>query len=239
MVTVLAGIIAVLGTSILFLSSESLDSFIMGVGKTLGTTTSDEESTQSDLSQPGQEQPSPPVEEQIAEEQPEKVVELAKIECEAMNMGGEYPVLHTGDECFKVTNVHTWINKISGIINERSTTAFVVENTGTKTITLDSVTLSDVPVPTTNWFFTTDPVVVRSANIQRDLPVDYTETAVAIGGGIVFMNTGIITLEPGQRAIVYLNEAGGLIERDVGLYLTLHVQAGQLQVEKAVPVVRA
>lgn len=37
MVTVLAGVIAVLGTSVLFLSGESLNSFFGEVGKSLGS----------------------------------------------------------------------------------------------------------------------------------------------------------------------------------------------------------
>lgn len=238
MVTMLAGVIAVLGTSILFLSSESLNSFFGDVGRTLGS--APEGSTPTGSQSPSQEQSSSPVETQDAgEQQAEAVPEPAEIECEALNVSGDYPVLQTGEECFKISNVHTWVNKVSGRINERSTTAFIVQNTGTKTMTISSITLSDVAVPTIDWFFTTDPVVVKPANLQKDLPMDYTEGVVTIGGGLVFMKSGAITLEQGQGAIVYLNEAGGITEKDVGLLLTLQVQAAKIQVVKVVPVVRA
>lgn len=233
MVTVLAGIIAVLGTSVLFLSGDSLNSFFGDIGKTFGN--SDGSSNQNQLPA-SQEQSSAPAE--AAEEEPAEVVQPT-IECEALDVSGEYPVLQDGEECFSVSNVHTWVNKVSGRINERSTTAFVVENTGTKAITIDSITLSDVPVPASDWFSTTDPAVVKPANLQNDLPVDYTEMTVTIGGGIVFMKSGSITLEPGQSAIVYLHEAGGVIEKDIGLALTLQVKSGIIQVEEAVLVVRA
>lgn len=238
MVTVLAGVIAVLGTSVLFLSSESLNSFFGDIGKTFGSSP-DGTSTQSEPLPASQEQSSAPAETQEDEEQPAEVAEQPTIECEALDVSGEYPVLHDGEECFSVSNVHTWVNKISGKINERSTTAFVVQNTGAKALTFDSITLSDVPVPASDWFFTTDPVVVKPANLQNDLPVDYTEMAVNIGGGIVFMKSGSLTLEPGQSAIVYLHEAGGVVEKDIGLALTLQVKSGTIQVEKAVLVVRA
>lgn len=239
MVTVLAGVIAVLGTSVLFLSGESLNSFFGDIGGTLASSP-DETSTRSQPVEAPQEQPGAPAETQVEEEeQPVEPVEKISIECEALEISGEYPVLQDGEECFSVSNMHTWVNKISGRINERSTTAFVVENTGVKAITIDSIALSDTPVPASKWFFTTDPSVVRPANVHNDLPVDYTETAVTIGGGIVFMKSGALTLEPGQTAIVYLDEAGGVVEKDVGLALTLQVKSGTIQVEKAVLVVRA
>ena len=237
MVTVLAGVIAVLGTSVLFLSGESLTSLFGDIGKTFGSST-DGAANQNGSVQTSQEESSSSIE-TLEEGQPTEVAEQPTIECEALDVSGDYPVLQDGEECFSVSNMHTWVNKISGRINERSTTAFVVENTGTKAITIDSITLSDVPVPASKWFFTTDPSVVKPANVQNDLPVDYTETAVAIGGGIVFMKSGVLTLEPGQKAIVYLDEAGGVVEKDIGLALTLQVKSGTIQVEKAVLVVRA
>lgn len=63
--------------------------------------------------------------------------------------------------------------------------------------------------------------------------------AVTIGGCIVFMNSGAITLEQGQTAMAYLDEPGEVVEKDVGLALTLHVKSGMIQVENAVLAVRA
>ncbi len=235
MVTVLAGVIAVLGTSVAFLSSENLNSFFGDIGKTFGGTPNQDSTGVPQ--QPSQGQASLPAEEQDAE--PAGAVEPPKIECEVLDVGGQYPVLHSGEECFKIYNMHTWVNKVAGRINERSTTAFVVENTGTKTITIDSISARDIPVPTKDWFSTTDPTVVRPANLQNDLPVDYVENAIVVGGGLVLMGSGTITLEPGKAAIVYLNEAGSITEKDAGLILTLQVKAGKLMIEKVVPVVRA
>lgn len=47
--------------------------------------------------------------------------------------------------------------------------------------------------------------------------MDYVENAIVLGGGFALMQSGTITLEPGQAAIVYLNEAGAITEKDAGL----------------------
>ncbi|MEM3159704.1 MAG: hypothetical protein QXJ74_02870 [Nitrososphaera sp.] len=236
MVTVLAGVIAVLGTSVLFLSGESLSSFFGDVGRTFGN--SQESQTQSEPLPAAQEQSGPPVETET-EEQPAEVAEQPTIGCEALNIAGEHPAVHTGSDCFAISNEHIWVNKVIGRLNERTATAFVVENTGTTEITISSIRVKDVAVLSSHWFFTSDPSVVKPANLEKDLPADYTEGLVAIGGGLVSMKSGQITLQQGQAAIVYLDEAGGLTERDAGSIITLSVQAGQIQVEKAVTVVRA
>lgn len=235
MVTVLAGVIAVLGTSILFLSGDSLNSFFGEVGKSLGNNGNSSENESLPTSQA---QPTAPVENKV-EEQPVELVEQVEIDCDAMNISGEHPVPHTGEDCFRIFNEHVWVNKLIGRINERSTTAFVVENTGSKDITISSIRVKDVAVLQGHWFFTTDPTIVNPANVQKDLPADYTEGIVPIAGGFVVMQSGSTTLKPGQTAIVYLNEAGGLTERDAGTIVTLQVQAGNMQIEKVVPAVRA
>lgn len=233
MVTVLAGVIAVLGTSIAFLSSDSLGSFFGDVGRTFAPAQTEPVLDESQL--PVQ-QPIAPVEE---EEQPVEIVEQIAIQCDALDVSGEQPMPHTGEDCFTISNVHTWVNKIPGRINERTATAFVVQNTGTKDITISSIKVKDVAVLSAHWFFTTEPSIVKPANLGKDLQADYTENVVAVGGGLAVMKSGAISLAPGQVAIVYLDEAGGLIERDAGTIVTVQVQAGMIQVEKAVTVVRA
>lgn len=227
-VALVAVVIAVLGTSVYFLQGDSLNAFLGDIAGTLA----DQQSS-------AQEQSGFPAEAQDAAEQVEPVSEPAgaQQECEALSITSQ--PLQSGEECLKVFNARTWANENGGsaTINERSTTSFVVENTGAKTITITSIYLRTVPVPVQDWFSTKDPVITKPANVQHELPVDYKETAVLIGGSLAIMEPGTITLEPGQLAIVYLNEAGGVTEKDAGLSLVLQVQTASIQAITPVPVV--
>jgi hypothetical protein len=138
-----------------------------------------------------------------------------------------------------VYNAHTWVSKkvSSATINERSTTAFVVENTGEKAVTITSIYLRSVPVPAQDWYFTKDPAAVRPGNLQQELPADFKESAVLLGNSLAVMEQGAMTLEPAQAAVVYLNEAGGVTEKDAGLTIILQVQTLTVQTIVSVQVV--
>jgi urease beta subunit len=233
-VTVVAVIIAVLGTSVYFLQGDSINSLIGSV-----LPSGDQQSSAQE-----QELPASRTEDQAADtsdgQEQGAETQVAQEKCDALGLASQ--PLESGEECIEVYNAHSWVNDDGGstaTINERSTTAFVVENTGMKTVTISSIYLRSVPVPVQDWYHTKDPVIARPANLQETLPVDYKETAVLIGGSLAVMQSGAITLEPGQAAIVYLNEAGGLTEKDAGLNIVLQVQTANVQVLSPVTVVAA
>lgn len=214
-------VIAVLGTSVYFVQGDSINSLVKG----LMPVDEQESPVQPQGSAPVQEQEvQETVEEQAVQEEPAIVQH-----CDALGMDSQ--PLDSNEECIKVYNAHTWVSRevSSATINERSTTAFVLENTGEKAITITSIYLRSVPVPVQDWYFTKDPAAVRAKNLSEKLPADYKESAVLFGNSLAVMEQGAMTLEPAQAAIVYLNEAGVVTEKDAGLTLILQVQTANVQ----------
>lgn len=145
--------------------------------------------------------------------------------------GGSLFQSNTQSESIKVSNAYVWVAN-----NDTSTTAFVVQNTGSKALTLNSIALRGVSVPTANWYYSTN--AATATNIQTVLPADYGENSVTIGGTSYTMtNPGPISLSQGQAAIVYLNEAGNIDAIDSGNSYTIQVQAGQAQAVQSVSAV--
>lgn len=145
--------------------------------------------------------------------------------------GGSLFQTNTQAESIKVSNVHSWV----GPINGTATTAFVVQNSGSKAVTLNEISLRGISSPTADWFYCI--TCATSTNIQTGLPADYTESSVTIGGTAYTMSTGSLSLNQGQAAIVYINEAGTIEAIDSGLDLTLQIQAGQANAVQSVSVV--
>ncbi len=150
--------------------------------------------------------------------------------------GGSMFQTNTQSESIKVSNVNSWVNPDGGALpDEVATTAFVVQNTGSKAVTINSITLRGVQVPTSNWYYLITP---DQALLQTQLPVDYTEATVT--GGIGAMTTpGPISLSQGQAAIVYLSQAGGMTAIDSGNTYALQIQAGQATAVQQVQVITA
>lgn len=135
--------------------------------------------------------------------------------------GGSMFQTNTQAEQIKVTNVNSWV----GASNNTATTAFVVQNTGSKPITVNSISLRGIQAATTDWFYCT--TCATASNIATPLPADYTESSVTIGGTAYTMTNGALSLTQGQAAIVYVNEAGSVESIDAGNTYALQVQAGQ------------
>jgi hypothetical protein len=222
MVAAVSIVIAILGTSVYFIQGDSINSLV----KDLVPPGDQESSVQEQVPQaPVQQQEVQQVFEEPVVEEEQVVVQ----HCDALGMDSQ--PLDSNEECLKVYNAHTWVSRevSSATINERSTTAFVVENTGEKAITVTSIYLRSVPVPAQDWHFTKDPAAVRPDNLLKELPADFKESAVLFGNSLAVMETGAITLEPAQAAIVYLNEAGGVTEKDAGLTIILQLQTPSVQ----------
>lgn len=152
--------------------------------------------------------------------------------------GGSMFQTNTQSESIKVSNVHSWVNaSASAPVGEVATTAFVIQNTGSKAITINSITLRGISVPTADWWAISDPAVVTATNIQTELPTDFVESSVTIGGTARTLTSGSISLSQGGAAIVYLNEAGTIKAIDSGNTYALQIQAGQATAVQQVSVV--
>jgi hypothetical protein len=155
--------------------------------------------------------------------------------------GGSMFQTNTQSESIKVTNVHTWVNNT----DSDSVTAFAIQNVGSKPITVNSISMRGLPIPTANWWSCspTDTVNCSApANINTELTVDYTPSnGVLLDSGppVTAMVSGPIGLAQGQATIVFVVEAGNIDQIDSGNTYALQIQAGQASAVQNVLVVSA
>jgi hypothetical protein len=143
--------------------------------------------------------------------------------------GGSMFQTNTQSESIKVSNVHSWVDS-----SNLATTAFVVQNTGSKAVTISSISLRGVSVPTSGWFYS---INSNQTTLQTELTVDHSESNVILGGVATVMSTGSMSLNQGQAAIAYLDEAGNIDAIDAGNTYALQIQAGQATAVQQVQVV--
>jgi hypothetical protein len=155
--------------------------------------------------------------------------------------GGSMFQSNTQSESIKVSNVHSWVNSDSATdFQGNATTAFVVQNTGSKAVTISSITLRGIPVPTSLWHYV---VTSDQSLIQGELDPYYdptaAETALAAGS---FTDGSTISLNQGEAAIVYLTTSGdsspgNMTPIDSGNTYALQIQAGQSTAVQQIAVV--
>ena len=161
--------------------------------------------------------------------------------------GGSMFNTNTQSESMKVANVHTWVAST----NSTSVTAFSIQNTGSKPITVNSISLRGQPVQQGNWFSCVPSACGIAQNVNTELNAKYitgapTDPAPAnksiqlASGTFVFTPaTAGLGLNQGQAAIVYLNQAGSIAPIDSGNTYALQLQAGQAIAVQQVQVVTA
>lgn len=151
--------------------------------------------------------------------------------------GGSMFQTNTQSESIKVSNVHSWVSSTD------AATAFVVQNTGSKAVTMSSINLRGVSVPTANWHYFITPNQVL---LQTELPVDYdvaTDGVTGVGTATDFVDGQSISLSQGQAAIVYLtgvvgtDAPGKVTPIDAGNTYSLQIQAGQATAVQQVQVI--
>ncbi len=145
--------------------------------------------------------------------------------------GGSMFQTNTQSESLKVSNVHSWV----GPTNGTAVTAFAIQNTGSKPITINSISMRGLPVPTAQWFSCT--TCASATNINTELTADYAPASVTIGGTGYAMTTGSVSLSQGAAAIVYVSEAGNIEAIDAGNTYSLQIQSGQATAVQQVQVV--
>ena len=148
--------------------------------------------------------------------------------------GGSMFQTNTQSESIKISNVHSWVNSTDGAI-----TAFAVQNTGSKAITVNSISMRGIPVPTSQWY-SCDPETCGTAdNVNTELTVDYGPGSVTLDSGATAFTAGSVSLTQGQATIVYVVEAGSVNAIDAGNTYSLQITAGQAQAVQQVQVVTA
>jgi hypothetical protein len=149
--------------------------------------------------------------------------------------GGSMFQTNTQSESIKVSNVNSWVNpNTAAPADQVATTAFVVQNTGSKAVTINSIGLRGVQVPTANWYYF---ITGNQTLLQTQLPVDYTESATVFSA--TMSTPGPISLSQGEAAIVYLSQAGNMTPIDSGNTYALQIQAGQATAVQQVQVITA
>ena len=136
--------------------------------------------------------------------------------------GGSMFSTNTQSEQVKVTNINSWVG--TGASN--STTAFAIQNVGSKAVTVTDIKLRGIAVPVVNWY--SCKTCATAINVQTPLPYDSTEANVDIGGQAYAMSGNQqVSLSQGEAAIVYLNNAGNIAQIDAGNTYALQITAGQ------------
>jgi hypothetical protein len=144
---------------------------------------------------------------------------------------------NTQQESLKVTNVHSWVaSNGTGNNNVVSVTAFAVQNTGSKPIAINSISMRGFSVPNTEWY-SCGPTCGTLNNINTELTADYDTANINLGDGVTAFTAGPIGLAQGEATIVYVEEAGNLAPIDAGNTYALQLQAGQVSAVQQVLVV--
>jgi hypothetical protein len=141
-------------------------------------------------------------------------------------------------DSIKVSNAHIWLSP-----NGTSSVAgFVVQNTGGKVVSIQTITVRGQSVPTDSWWYNSTSTVATATNIQTELKYDGTlstiDVSASTGGEERFTKaTGPIPLQQGQAMFVYMVNPAGITAVDSGLAFTMNVQAGKASAVTSVSVV--
>jgi hypothetical protein len=150
--------------------------------------------------------------------------------------GGSMFQTNTQSESLKVSNVHSWVDPTDG----DAVTAFVVQNTGSKPITINSISMRGLPVPTANWYSFSNQTQATATVINTELIVDYVPTDfINLSTGNYATTQGAVSLAQGAATIVYISDAGNISAIDAGNTYSLQILAGQANAVQQVQVVSA
>jgi hypothetical protein len=150
--------------------------------------------------------------------------------------GGSLFQSNTETEAIQVSNEHIWVAKNG----TSSVGAFVVQNTGGKVVSLQSISVRGQSVPTSSWYYNTNDA--NATNIQRELTfADKPGNGVDVNGAAPaepFIHAaGPISVAQGKAVIVYLTNPSGIQSIDSGYSFNLNVQAGKASAVKSVSVI--
>lgn len=149
--------------------------------------------------------------------------------------GGSLFQSNTENEAIQVSNSHIWVNSTS------SQAGFVVQNSGGKVVSVQSITIRGSSVPTSSWYYNI--ANATQTNIQNELAFRNQGLITQIPlkssppNAAFTQATGPVSLKQGQAAIIYLVNPAGISSIDSGLAFTMNVQAGKSSAVQSVSVV--
>jgi hypothetical protein len=146
--------------------------------------------------------------------------------------GGDLFKENSQSQHVKVMNAHSWL-----ATDGTSVTAFVIQNTGDKSVTVTDIKLRGIGVPIGNWYYckNTGPgPCATQENVLNSLSADFDPASVTIGSQTysttdqdhpMFFGSQL-SLAADEIAIMYLMNAGNIAILDVHNTYTLQIGAG-------------
>lgn len=138
--------------------------------------------------------------------------------------GGSIFEANAEDDGIKTSNGHIWV----ATNGTSSVASLVVQNTGGSVISINSIMVRGMAVPTSSIYYNT--VDATATNIQRELTSDFSLNAIEVTGSApeeAFTHAvNQISLSQGQAAIIYIANPGQVTALDVNQAFTVNVQAG-------------
>jgi archaellum component FlaG (FlaF/FlaG flagellin family) len=136
-------------------------------------------------------------------------------------------------EQVKVTNAQSWV-----ATDGTAATAFVIQNIGSKSVTVTDIKLRGIGVPVGSWYYckNTGPgPCATQENILTSLPTDFDPASVTIGGQTYstadpdhpMFSGSQLSLAADETAIMYLKNAGNIALIDDGNAYTLQIGTGK------------
>lgn len=158
--------------------------------------------------------------------------------------GGSLFQTNTENEAIQVSNAHIWIG--TNGTGQDSVGAFVIQNTGGKVVSIQSITVRGQSVPVSQWYYNNDPAVAIASNTQRELTweTDFTlsdgyNLDGSAGAETLTRASGPISLSQGQAVFVFLDSPANISAIDTGLAFTVNIVAGKASAVQSVSVVSA
>lgn len=161
--------------------------------------------------------------------------------------GGSLFQTNTENEAIQVSNAHIWVGtNATGTPNPDSVAAFVVQNTGGKVVSIQSITVRGQSVPTSAWFYNNTASLATASNTQRELAwetnfnlVDGYDLNKDGTQDTLTRATGPISLNQGQATWIFLDSPANINSLDTGLAFTVNIAAGKSSAVQSVSVVSA
>lgn len=159
--------------------------------------------------------------------------------------GGSLFQTNTENEAIQVSNAHIWVG--TNGTSQDSVAGFVVQNTGGKVVSIQTITVRGQSVPTASWYYNNDPLVATATNTQKELTWEtdfnlsdgYDLDTTAAGQETLTKATGPISLSQGKAVFVFLDSPAGISSLDTGLSFTVNIAAGKSSAVQSVSVVSA
>jgi hypothetical protein len=140
--------------------------------------------------------------------------------------GGSLFQTNTENESIQVSNAHIWVSPLNGT---SSVAGFVVQNTGGKVVSIQSIAVRGVSVPVGSWYYNT--ANATASNVMKSLKPDFSLNAVDVTGAApeetFIQASGPISVSQGQAVFIYVANPGNIKSLDSGLAFNINVQAGK------------